>query len=360
MILKVKRGRRVRLPFQPNVVVTVNDGNPRQRSRNSGGIRGCAAVVAVGAIVSILAACGGGGKVALTARNRPHQAAGSSLPLPVATARRLPPGVFYLLSGPNPLSGNLWEVSSSGHEIQLTYNRANFGISSFGATRAGIVMADASSGVDELVQLTSHGIVPLPGNHVASPVVNDDGEIAAVRPPGNIGPKVYFDLVIKKSFNARPHTIYRQHASLGGLAWGPGGSVGVLSSSHPPGTRGPDSSLLIVDHSGSAHRLSTDFTQLSEVVWGERAPAVAVAHWNGAGEVVFLNGTRKRLPSGWWPVAWNATGTQLLVRTTGNPGTLGVWSLKNPAQVTRIGDMNQHMMITEAAWLRSKASLHPA
>lgn len=295
-------------------------------------------------------------RVDLTGGGNPPRA-GNSLPLPEATARRLPAGVFYLLAGPNPLSCNVWEVSRSGKETELTHNRPNFGISSFGASRAGIVMADASTGADELVRLTAHGIVPLPGQHLGSPAINRRGEIAAVRPPGGTGTKAYFYLVVKKSFSAQPQRTYRQHTPLGGLAWGPHSSAATLSSPHPPGTTGPNAKLLVVGPSGHVRVLKTGFTNLSEVVWNERTPLLAVANWQGAGEIISLTGVRHKLPTGWWPAAWDAAGTRLLVRKNGSPGRLGLWSSQHPARVRIIGSVNSHKVISQVAWLASKSRM---
>src|SRR6266700_3455634 len=57
-------------------------------------------------------------------------------PVPLNVARRLPAGVFYLLVGPNDTSTNLWQVTNTGCERQLTHNRRGYGVSDFGATRA--------------------------------------------------------------------------------------------------------------------------------------------------------------------------------------------------------------------------------
>ncbi len=93
---------------------------------------------------------------------------GVELPLPLKTLHRLPAGVFYLLAGrPNAYSANIWELTSSGQEVQLTHNRVGFGISWLSASRAGVVMADASNGVDELARLTAHGAQWLPAGQVS-------------------------------------------------------------------------------------------------------------------------------------------------------------------------------------------------
>src|SRR5581483_11734145 len=123
---------------------------------------------------------------------------------------------------------------------------------------------------DELVRLTAHGIVPLPGQHLGSPAINRRGEIAAVRPPGGTGTKAYFYLVVKKSFSAQPQRTYRQHTPLGGLAWGPHSSAATLSSPHPPWTW---PALTDIHHQGFTPGRMSDHGE-----HGEEAPAPPCVH----------------------------------------------------------------------------------
>lgn len=73
-------------------------------------------------------------------------AASAQLPMSPAMAKRLPAGTFYLLAGPDNISSNIWEVTSTGKEAQLTHNDRNFGISNFGGSTAGVVMGDGPAG----------------------------------------------------------------------------------------------------------------------------------------------------------------------------------------------------------------------
>src|SRR5215813_6151240 len=91
----------------------------------------------------------------------------ASAPLPLNVARRLPAGVFYFLAGPNDDSLNLWQVTNSGCERQLTHIRG-FGVSDFGASRAGVILSEAPTGVDQLARLGPHGPVPLPDGAVST------------------------------------------------------------------------------------------------------------------------------------------------------------------------------------------------
>src|SRR5579859_7379916 len=121
---------------------------------------------------------------------------GPGPPVPAPTLRRLPAGIFYVLAGrPNIYSANIWEITRSGQQVQLTHNRVGYGVSWFSASRAGVVMADASNGADELARLTAHGAQWLPAGHTRQPEIGgqtpqiaDDGEITYIVPPANYGP----------------------------------------------------------------------------------------------------------------------------------------------------------------------------
>ncbi|HEX9518880.1 MAG TPA: hypothetical protein VF940_22220, partial [Streptosporangiaceae bacterium] len=81
-------------------------------------------------------------------------------PLPAATVRRLPPGVFYLTSGdPSGLSYAVWQVSAARgqHLIQPSGPGPGNGVREFSAARAGIVASVARAGIDYLARLTRHG-----------------------------------------------------------------------------------------------------------------------------------------------------------------------------------------------------------
>lgn len=93
----------------------------------------------VGLVMLVAVGCAGSGTAASSPRVAGCHAlrAGQPAPGPVPrkVARRLPTGVFYVLAGPNPDSTNLWQITNSGCERQLTHNRRGFGVSDFGASQ---------------------------------------------------------------------------------------------------------------------------------------------------------------------------------------------------------------------------------
>src|SRR5215831_8501655 len=137
----------------------------------------------VGLMMSAAAACAGpasadGPAVAGCHASQAGQPAAG--PIPRDVARRLPAGVFYLLAGPNDNSLNLWQVTNSGCEWRLTHIRG-FGLSDFGASRAGVILSEAPTGVDQLARLGPHGPVPLPDGAVSTVGIDPAGRVVYIR-----------------------------------------------------------------------------------------------------------------------------------------------------------------------------------
>jgi hypothetical protein len=122
--------------------------------------------------------------------------------------------VFYVLAGPNDTSLNLWQVSNTGCERQLTHNHRGFGVSDFGASRAGVIMSDAPTGVSQLARLGPDGPVLLPDGAAGTVGIDPAGRVVYIRPLTGPGRKNVFQVVVKKSFLSAPHVIYQQKASL--------------------------------------------------------------------------------------------------------------------------------------------------
>ena len=277
------------------------------------------------------------------------------LPIPRAILRKFPNGTFYVLAGSDSASLNLWELSNAGEEIQLTQNHKGYGISSFGASRAGIVLADASTGADELARLTDKGLVPLKAGRASSPGMNASGQIFFTRPP--YGKSRSFELVVRKSFTAKSTIRYKSRVNLVGGAWGPSRSIAVIQGGHFPGTRGPTPKLLVIDRRGKALAVATGFGKyLSNIIWVPRAHDLAVTSWRGAGEVITRSGSRLKLPAGWYPAAWNPSGSKLLV--WGSKGrSLAIWSPTRPGTVSRIGALAKGIVMGKIEWLTTAVKL---
>ncbi len=178
----------------------------------------------VGLVMLAAAGCASAGAAATSPTPAGCQArrAGqpTSHPVPRTVARRLPAGLFYVLAGPNDTSLNLWQVSNAGCERQLTHNRRGFGVSDFGASRAGVILSEAPTGVDQLARLGPHGPVLLPDGFVSTVGIDPAGRVVYIRPPTGPGRKNVFQVVVKKSYRSAPHVLYRQKATLIALRMG--------------------------------------------------------------------------------------------------------------------------------------------
>jgi hypothetical protein len=281
------------------------------------------------------------------------------LPLSRAVARKLPGGVFYVLAGPNSGSFNLWEMTRSGDEIRLTRNALGYGISDFGASERGIVLADASDGLDRLAKLTARGPVFLPEGHASGPDINNEGSISFVR-PGYDRAHPYFQLAVMRTESSRARVVYRQREDLLGPVWGPNAALAIISGGHAPGTTGPNPQLLVRSSAGHVRVIRTAFSRsLSNVIWTENAIGIAVTSWRGEGEVLLQHGRAIRLPAGWYPAAWSPTGKELLVfgrgAGLGPNGSLGLWSARHPRLVQLIGPMPASPIIGKIVWLARPA-----
>ena len=316
----------------------------------------CVKRILLGSAALLLSAgCSSSATAASSAR-----ATGSSagLPLSRAVAERLPAGVFYVLAGTDPASYNLWQVSNTGEEIRLTHNTTSLGISYFGASKAGIVMADAASGSDELAPLTSKGAVFLKNGNGSAPQINSAGEICySVTTYDKKGNTTGFDLLTKKSFSAPGRVIYRQKEAITGNFWGPDQSIAVLSGSHYPGTNGPIAKVFTISKSGKIATIKTGLdSTLGSITWNEDGGGIGVASWADKGEVIYSGSRRYTLPAGWSPATWNTTGTQLLAWGPGS-GQIGLWSPARPHSIEVIGSLPKGVTIGEFAWLAKPAKI---
>src|SRR5258706_5345879 len=259
------------------------------------------------------------------AGSRPHSRSAVALaarqPLPAATVRRLPPGVFYLTSGdPSGLSYAVWQVSAARgqHLIQPSGPGPGNGVREFSAARAGIVASVARAGIDYLARLTRHGPYWLPHGRPAAPgfdpTVTSNGELLYDTPPGSHS---QWAIWARRSFTAAPARIYQQRAPIGGIAAGPRGQIATWRSSYsssPPRHPPPG---LIISATGHVRRLATRYPDIGNLGRGPRAPAIAVQSTTLAVELLFASGRRLALPKGWYPYTWSPSGRTLLVLGAG-------------------------------------------
>ncbi|MGI8449318.1 MAG: hypothetical protein ACR2MP_19500 [Streptosporangiaceae bacterium] len=281
-------------------------------------------------------------------------------PLPAGTAARLAAGAFYLLAGPGLGSLNVWEAGSGRSVIQVTHNRAGHGIDALAASDSGIIVADAAHGTDRLARWTRHGLSWLrhgrrgPLILGSSPDIRGNGTIGYVTPPSGSGAHrdANFAIWTQPSFTARATVVYRQRRPLDGPVFGPHGEIAVEGWTGPEGGRRP---TMLIYRDGQVARLSTGVPAIpSLLAWGHRAPALAVAFPGHRAELLFTDGRRQPLPSGWQPLAWNPSGTQLLMQSA---TALGIWSATAPGRVRTVGVITPGVQILQAVWLSGKAPM---
>jgi hypothetical protein len=287
-------------------------------------------------------------------------AAKSGRPLPAGSAARLPTGAYYLLAGPSLASLNVWEVGPGRTMTQVTDNRAGHGIDALAASEAGIVVADAANGTDRLARWTRHGLAWLRhGRHGpfilgSSPNIRGNGTIGYVTPPSGSGAhrNANFAIWIQPSFNGRATVVYRQRRPLEGPVFGPHGQIAFEGWTGPARNRRP---TVLIYRDGQVAAVRTGVSAIpSLLAWGHRAPALAVAFPEHRAELLFTNGRRQPLPSGWQPLAWNPSGTQLLMQSA---TSLGIWSATAPGHVRTVGVINPGMLILQAVWLSGQARM---
>ena len=281
-------------------------------------------------------------------------------PLPAGTAARLPAGAFYLLAGPDLSSLNVWEAGPGPTETQITRNRPGHGIDALAASESGIVVADAAHGTDRLARWTRHGLSWLrhgtrgPLIVGSSPDIRGDGTIGYVTPPSASGThrNANFAIWTQPSFSSRATVIYRQRRPLDGPVFGPHGQIAIEGWSGPDGGRRP---TVLIYRDGQVAMVSTGVSEIpSLLAWGHRAPALAVAFPGHRAELLYTDGRRRPLPSGWQPLAWNPSGTQLLMQSA---TALGIWSATAPGRVRMVGVITPGTSILQAVWLSGKAPM---
>src|SRR5258706_3754754 len=291
------------------------------------------------------------------AGSRPHSRSAVALaarqPLPAATVRRLPPGVFYLISGdPSGLSYAVWQVSAARgeHLIQPIGPGPGNGVRAFSAARAGIVASVAGAGMACLARLTRHGRywVPhgRPAVHGFDPTVTSSGELLYDTPPGSHS---QWAIWARRSFTAAPARIYQQRAPIGGIAAGPRGQIATWRSSYsssPPRHPPPG---LIISATGHVRRAATGYPDIGNLGRGPRAPAIAVQSTTLAVELLFASGRRLALPKGWYPYTWSPSGRTLLVLGAGP--ALGTWAPRAPGRGHVNGPTSPHVGIGQVKWL---------
>jgi hypothetical protein len=313
------------------------------------------ALAAAGALAAAaLAGCWGQGSALPAPPDGGRQVVTAAWPLQASAMRHLPPGVIYLLTGSAPPGLQLWAVSAAGGQQQLTHSPPGSGISDFGVSAAGIVLAGAQGGVDNLARWSGHGPVWFhpaghPGAfvHGQAPDISGDGSIVyETPPPGAGGPGKSFAFWTLRSFTGHPRLLYRHRFDPGDPVFGPHGQLAIVGHKR----------ALIFGHGRLTRRFRTGAALGNPPAWNAHAPALAVDYAHRPATLYYPSGRRLRLPAGWHVLSWNPAGTALLVQM---PPQLGSWSPKAPHRVTVIGSTTPHFPVTAARWLSAPAPITP-
>jgi hypothetical protein len=285
----------------------------------------------------------------------PQVAAGG--PFSPSTLLGLPAGTIYVAAGPSAISLNLWSETRGGASRELTHNPVLYGISNFSASAAGIVMADAISGTDEMERLTSRGAIPISyggQGHGDDPQISSSGEIAFVTIP--YGAVNHFRIGEKRSFGASPQWKYTAPGltALGSLAWEPNGSIAFIDNPHEPSVGGPPPQLAETSPSGIRY-LSSTHVDPRYLVWGPRQGEFVITTWPGESLVREVStGSYVTVAKGWQPLCFNPSGTSMLAV---DGRRVGLIEVNRANRVTPIGVSPADETIQACQWLLGPARM---
>jgi hypothetical protein len=280
----------------------------------------------------------------------------AALPLPESTARKMPPGVFYLLAGPT--GGSSWAsvfaVSRHGEKI-VTQGESGHWIEAFAASRRGMAVSAVSGLYAALAHWTRIGPVLLhPAGKPKASInaidmdISPDGALAYLLGGG------ISEIWARSSWAGRDHLV-RRYPKLSGVidpAFGPRHMLALVGPDWTNLHGRPD--VVILSHDGMGPVLQTlhsGFRKVGyNVFWSPTAPALVIGSSADTFELLYLSGRRVLLPSGWRPLAWSPAGSQLVLF---GHESLASWSPSAPTVVTTIGPVNRGYYITQAKWLGS-------
>jgi hypothetical protein len=284
--------------------------------------------------------------------SKPHSDPAGGAVLPARARAALGAGTLYLLLGP-ATSANLWQVSLvTGRTRQLTFNRNDYGVSNFSASPAGLVLGDASSGVDQVEIMRHDRPQPLGGGIGDSPQISGAGQIAVgVSSEDGVrrGPWSR-DRVLLWATPAAPYrTIYQASPNnLMTVAWNPAGTQ-ILLINEPDNNTGRTPLFTASAQGQTVRQLGTVPGVPSIYAWGRYGLAVGYLQPAGASEILSPSGrVLTRLPGGWVPACWNPSGSALLVMTPSQQ-RIGLWRPARPGTVQDLGALPGRAL-QECSW----------
>jgi len=282
-----------------------------------------------------------------------------SPPVPQAEASKLGSGFIYLLAGPDPAEENVWVIGDHT-ERQLTFGAKNNAISSVGAAAEGIVVSDDQFNADDLAKVTTRGAWWLPAGRASRlhqgscATISARGKIAFVTVPHARGypDDNNFELRSQDSFTSKSVIIYTSRPPLSDPVFGPANQIAFIRQ---PRISDYNSTTVIVRSAdGHLRVVKTGFADPDSLVWSAKAPDLVVAAWPLKAEAISNGGRRKLLPAGWFPMAWNPAGTELLAASR---TSIGLWSPASPETVHIIGLLSPGVEVGIASWVKKPISL---
>jgi hypothetical protein len=280
----------------------------------------------------------------------------AALPLPESTARKMPPGVFYLLAGPR--GGSSWAsvfAVSRGRAKIVTQGETGHWIEAFAASRRGLAVSTAGGLYAVLAHWTRIGPVPL--HPAGKPKASINGIVMDISPDGTLAYLLgggASEIFARSSWTGRDRLV-RRYPRLSGVidpAFGPHHMLALVGPDWTNLHGRPDVVILSDDGRGPVVRmLHSGFGQVGyNAFWGPDAPALVIGSSKDRFELLYLSGRRILLPAGWRPLAWSPSGRQIVLF---GHQSLGLWSPCAAGRVKSIGPVGKGYGITQALWLGS-------
>lgn len=329
-------------------------GTSRRRPLGNGRGRLVRLCLGLSAIAVAAAGCGTSRPVhrATTENGPPAQTSRSGL---LRSTTSLPTGTFYLLAGPKSgWSNNVWQVTGSGgKQAELTHTRPNYGIDALAGSHAGIAVANASTGTDEVDRLTKHGMIPMPGGHGDPWVVTAAGAVYLVS----------FDqdgsrLEVDKTFTSKPSLMFQQKDTIGAVAQGPGSRI--VFQSFPVTLVGHHGPIYEVREMLGRRRwraLDAHIPDPQVPIWSPNAIGLSINSRKMASVrgIVLEHGDHyRRMPLGWRSLAWSPNGRLLLLQ---KGQLLGLWNPLTHNAVRIVARTTGDSVVDRAVWLSSPARI---
>jgi hypothetical protein len=279
-------------------------------------------------------------------------------PLPDSAYSSMGTGTVYLLVG-KPGSGNVWQIDlKTRHSQQITHNPSEYGVSWISASVAGLALADARSGIDNISIYRDHQSRDLAG-HGGTPAISATGLVAYVEVPNVVshnGPQSWRIGTTASAGGGQTRVLYQQdQPDLGVLAYGPNGDLAVISGPGPHAGQATTPQVVVLGSDGTVkNRIDPKMGDIGFLAWNDKAKRIAVGSLSGHEELIDpTSGAETALPTNWTPQCWGPDGQDLLVT---QQDRLGIWRASNPGQIINLGTLSGNEPLTGCSWLATPAA----